>query len=56
MGRPNLSCETKFSGAKTKEKSPCSADHDEQDWQPKPIDPYCAESADYTYIVYIIHI
>ena len=27
---------------------PCSADH-EQDWQPYPVDPYSAESADHTY-------
>ena len=27
----------------------CSADH-EQDWQPYPVDPYSADSADPTYI------
>ena len=29
---------------------PCSADH-EQDWQRHPVDPYSAESADYTYML-----
>ena len=28
---------------------PCSADH-EQDWQPYPVDPYCAICDDHTYI------
>ena len=27
---------------------PCSADH-EQDWQPYPVDPYCAKCNDHTY-------
>ena len=27
----------------------CSADH-EQDWQPYPVDPYCAICVDHTYI------
>ena len=27
---------------------PCPADH-EQDWEPYPVDPYSAESADHTY-------
>ena len=29
---------------------PCSADHDEQDWQPYPVDPYSAICDDHTYI------
>ena len=32
---------------------PCSADHDEQDWQPYPVDPYscymCGHTMSYTY-------
>ena len=28
---------------------PCSADHDEQDWQPYPVDPYSAICDDHTY-------
>ena len=28
----------------------CSADH-EQEWQPSPVDPYSAESADNTFII-----
>ena len=35
---------------------PCSADHDEQDWQPYPVDPYSAIICDdYTYIHTYIH-
>ena len=53
-GRPNLSRETKFSEARTRTSElkkthfPCSADH-EQDWQPYPVDPSSAKSADHTY-------
>ena len=32
----------------------CSADH-EQDWQTYPVDPYSAESAEFTYIHTYIH-
>ena len=51
MGWPNLSRETKFSGAngdRQKNNFPCSADH-EQDWQPYTVDPYSAVSGGYTY-------
>ena len=42
MGRPNLSRETKFSGANgDKDIFPCLADHD-QDWQAYPVDLYSA--------------
>ena len=43
MGRPNLSRETKFSGADGDEEiiPPDSAD-DEQDWQPYPVDTFSA--------------
>ena len=27
---------------------PCSADHEQQDWQPYPVDPYSAISDDHT--------
>ena len=27
---------------------PCSGDHEQQDWQPYPVDPYSALSDDYT--------
>ena len=49
MGRPNLSRETRFSGAyeDRKKRLPCSADH-EQDWQPYPVDPYSATCDDHT--------
>ena len=54
-GRPNPSCETKFSGANGHREIfnfPRSADH-EQDWQPYPIDPYSAKCDDHTkYIVW----
>ena len=57
--RPNPSRETKFSGVITngdRENEnthfPCSADH-EQDWQPYPVDLYCAT---YVYVktVYLL--
>ena len=57
MGHPNLSRETKFSGANgdgRKNSFPCSADH-EQDWQPYPVDSDYAESADHTQIHTYIH-
>ena len=57
MGQPNPSRETGLSGANGDKKT-----DDEQDSQPRPVDPYySAESADYdhTYIIhtpeYIIH-
>ena len=33
----------------------CSADHEEQDWQPYPVDPYSAICDDHTYIYIYIH-
>ena len=36
-------------GRQRKVRFPCSADH-EEDWQPYPVDPYSAESADHKYI------
>ena len=46
MGLPNSSCETIFSGANADGEIifPCSADHDEQDWQPYPVDPHSCYS------------
>ena len=35
---------------------PCSADHDEQDWQPYPVDPYSAICDDHTYMHTYIHV
>ena len=36
---------------------PCSADHEQQDWQPYPVDPYSAICDDHTYIhTYILFI
>ena len=49
MGRPKLSRQTNFSGANGKGKNAYSAKN-EQDWQPYPVDPYSAESADHTYL------
>ena len=50
-GRPNLSRETKFSGANVRGQEnvifPCSADH-EQDWQPYPVDSYSCYMCDRT--------
>ena len=53
--QPNLSRETKFSGANGgKEISPCSADH-KQDWQPYAVDLYSAACHDHTYMyTYIV--
>ena len=48
MGRPKLSRQTNFSGANGKGKNAYSAKN-EQHWQPYPVDPYSAESADHTY-------
>ena len=51
MRRPNLSRQTKFSGANG-EREKCiflSSAKNEQDWQPYPVDPYYAESADHAY-------
>ena len=52
-GPPNLTRETKLSGAKgdRKFRFPCSADH-EQDWQTYPVDAESAESYDHTYTPY----
>ena len=50
--RPNLSCETKFSDANG-DHLPCSADHEQQDWQPYPVDPY---SATCIYFITIHHV
>ena len=49
-GQPNLSRETKFSGANGgKENSPCSADG-EQNWQPYAVDLYSTVCDDHTCI------
>ena len=32
---------------------PCLADH-EQGWQPYPVDPYAASSAEHTFILYLL--
>ena len=61
-GQPNLSCETKLSGANGDREILfflCSADH-EQNWQPYPVDPFSATSDYYAYIhtytyIYILH-
>ena len=53
-GRPNPSCETKFSGANGHREIfnfPRSADH-EQDWQPYPIDHTLLNVMTILYIIY----
>ena len=45
-----LSCER----VQGKNRFPCSADPEQGDWQPCPVDLYSTESADHTYVHYVV--
>ena len=52
-GQPNLSCETKISGANgDRQIHLASADHQHQGWQLYPVDPCYIIYHDYTYHMY----